>query len=71
MVAPWIVRLSRVLAPYKGWQAPEASSRLGKYITAIENAESVMVTTSDDELYLDSYARYAGRQKASIKQYLV
>ncbi|KAE8349340.1 hypothetical protein BDV28DRAFT_160576 [Aspergillus coremiiformis] len=58
-VAPWIVRLSRVLKPYRGWPEHEADSRWGAWINAIEANEHVKATTSGDELYLDSYERYA------------
>jgi glutathione S-transferase len=58
--APWMIRLSRVLTPYRGWPAPEPGSRWGAWIDAIENTEAVRATTSTDDLYLDSYERYAG-----------
>lgn len=58
--APWIVRLNRVLKPYRGWPDPEPGSRFGKWVQAIEENEFVRATTSTDELYLDSYERYAG-----------
>ena len=58
-MAPWIVRLRKVLKPYRGWPDPESNSRWAKWVHAIENAEPVKKTTSDDELYLDSYERYA------------
>jgi glutathione S-transferase len=58
--APWVVRLNRVLKPYRGWPDPEPGSRFGKWVQAIEDNEFVRATTSTDELYLDSYERYAG-----------
>ncbi|RAH74959.1 glutathione S-transferase family protein [Aspergillus aculeatinus CBS 121060] len=58
-VAPWIIRLRRVLKPYRGWPDPEAGSRWGAWVDAIENDPHVAATTSDDGLYLDSYERYA------------
>ncbi|KAL4888305.1 hypothetical protein BDV59DRAFT_206229 [Aspergillus ambiguus] len=58
-VAPWIIRLSRVLNPYRGWPKPERGSRWATWVTAIETNEHVKATTSTDELYLDSYERYA------------
>ncbi|KAE8371362.1 hypothetical protein BDV26DRAFT_286855 [Aspergillus bertholletiae] len=58
-VAPWIIRLNRVLKPYRGWPEPEAGSRWGIWVNAIEANEHVKVTTSDEELYFDSYERYA------------
>ncbi|KAI9800081.1 MAG: hypothetical protein M1825_004263 [Sarcosagium campestre] len=58
-IAPWTLRLSRVLKPYRGWPDAEAGSRWSKWIEAIEAAEPIKATTSTDELYLDSYERYA------------
>ncbi|GMF78614.1 unnamed protein product [Aspergillus oryzae] len=60
-VAPWIIRLSRVLKPYRAWPDPDAGSRWGAWVNAIEANEHVKATTSDDELYIDSYERYARR----------
>ncbi|KAF9887765.1 hypothetical protein FE257_009571 [Aspergillus nanangensis] len=58
-VAPWILRLSRALKPYRGWPDPEPGSRWAAWVHAIEANEHVKATTSTDELYLDSYERYA------------
>ncbi|OOF95790.1 hypothetical protein ASPCADRAFT_130124 [Aspergillus carbonarius ITEM 5010] len=58
-VAPWIIRLRRALKPYRGWPDPEPGSRWGAWVDAIENNEHIQATTSTDELYLDSYERYA------------
>lgn len=58
-VAPWILRLRRVLKPYRGWPDPEEGSRWASWVNAIEDNEHVRATTSTDELYLDSYERYA------------
>ena len=58
--APWMLRLPRVLRPYRGWPDPEAGSRWGVWMDAVENHEAVKATTSTDELYYDSYERYAG-----------
>lgn len=49
-----------MLAPYRGWPDPEEGTRWYKWIDAIEKDEAVKATTSGDELYLDSYERYAG-----------
>ena len=57
--APWIVRMEKVLKPYRGWPDPEPGSRWEKWVRAVEAAEPVRKTTSGDELYLDSYERYA------------
>lgn len=58
-MAPWVLRLKRVLGPYRGWPAAEEGSRWAKWVDAIEGHEAVKRTTSDDGLYLDSYERYA------------
>lgn len=58
-MAPWVLRLRRVLGPYRGWPAPEEGSRWARWVDAIEMEESVRATTSDDALYADSYERYA------------
>ncbi|PTU18308.1 hypothetical protein P175DRAFT_0535224 [Aspergillus ochraceoroseus IBT 24754] len=58
-VAPWMVRLSRVLKPYRGWPEPEPGSRWAAWVDALEANEHIQATTSTDDLYLDSYERYA------------
>lgn len=58
-LAPWIVRLEKVLKPYRGWPDPEPGSRWEKWVKAVLENEAVKKTTSGDELYLDSYERYA------------
>ncbi|KAJ4353433.1 uncharacterized protein N0V89_005162 [Didymosphaeria variabile] len=58
-IAPWVVRLKKVLGPYRGWPEPEEGSRWKAWVDAIEGEASVRATTSDDQLYLDSYERYA------------
>ena len=59
-IAPWILRMKRVLAPYRGWPDPEEGTRWFKWIDAIEKDEAVKATTSGDDLYVDSYERFAG-----------
>lgn len=59
-IAPWVVRLGKVLKPYRGWPEPDDGSRWGAWVKAIEGHPAVVATTSTDELYLDSYERYAG-----------
>lgn len=66
-LAPWIIRLSRVLKPYRGWTEPAMGSRLGRWIQAIEDNEHVVATTSSDELYLESYQRYSGESAVNSK----
>ena len=57
--APWMIRFKRVLQPYRAWPDPEEGSRWKAWIDAIENNEFVKRTTSTDELYIESYERYA------------
>jgi glutathione S-transferase len=58
-LAPWMLRLSRVLGPYRSWPSPPPGTRWAKWVEAVENDPSVQATTSDCQLYLDSYERYA------------
>ncbi|KAI4179506.1 MAG: hypothetical protein L6R41_007807 [Letrouitia leprolyta] len=58
--APWVIRMRKVLTPYRGWPQPEAGSRWASWVDAIENNPHVKATTSTDDLYIDSYERYAG-----------
>ncbi|KAF2460822.1 hypothetical protein BDY21DRAFT_418789 [Lineolata rhizophorae] len=58
-IAPWIIRLRRVLKPYRGFPEPDPQTRWGKLVNAIEENEATKATVSDDQLYLDSYERYA------------
>jgi glutathione S-transferase len=64
--APWIVRMSKVLTPYRGWPEPEPG-RWEKWVHAIMESESVLKTTSGDQLYLDSYERYAENRPNTSK----
>lgn len=58
-LAPWLIRFSRVLKPYRAWPDPEPGSRWEIWVNAIESNEAIKATTSDDTLYVDSYERYA------------
>lgn len=58
-IAPWLLRLRRVLTPYRGWPEAGADTRFGRWLAAVEDHEAVKATTSTDQLYLDSYERYA------------
>ncbi|KAJ5679466.1 hypothetical protein N7462_007710 [Penicillium macrosclerotiorum] len=57
--APWVIRLRRVLKPYRGWPDAEEGSRFASWVNAIDAHEHVRATTSTDQLYIDSYERYA------------
>ncbi|OCL01324.1 hypothetical protein AOQ84DRAFT_329167 [Glonium stellatum] len=58
-IAPWIIRLNRVLKPYRNWPEPEPNTRWARWVEAVEQDEHVQATTSTNDLYLDSYERYA------------
>ncbi|CAG8953500.1 hypothetical protein HYFRA_00010250 [Hymenoscyphus fraxineus] len=57
--APWMLRFSRVLKHYRNWQDPIPGTRWGVWLEAVENNEHVKNTTSTDDLYVDSYERFA------------
>lgn len=62
MVAPWIFRANTVLRHYRGLQLEkviEKEGRFSKWMEATLQHPSFKATTSTDDLYLDSYARYA------------
>lgn len=69
--APWVLRLRRVLKPYRGWPDAEEGSRFASWVNAIDSNEHVRATTSTDELYLDSYERYARECFGSISNCFV
>ncbi|KAK0104681.1 hypothetical protein ONS95_004955 [Cadophora gregata] len=57
--APWMLRLTKVMKHYRGWPDPVPNSRWGRWLEAVVNNEHVKNTTSLDDLYTDSYERYA------------
>jgi glutathione S-transferase len=63
--APWMLRFKRVLGPYRGWPEAQEGSRWKSWLDAVEGEESVKRTTSGDELYLDSYERYAENREGT------
>jgi hypothetical protein len=65
--APWMLRCRRVLGPYRGWPEPEEGSRWARWVEAVEGSGTVRGTTSGDELYLDSYERYAGESSHTCR----
>ena len=48
-----------MLKHYRSWPDPPPGSRWDAWVEALERNEHVRATTSGDELYLDSYERYA------------
>ena len=60
--APWMVRLSKVLKVYRNWPDPEPGTRWAAWMKAVLGEESVKMTTSTDELYVESYERYAANR---------
>jgi glutathione S-transferase len=64
--APWIVRMAKVLTPYRGWPEPEPG-RWATWVHAVMESEPVLKTTSGDQLYLDSYERYAENRPNTSK----
>ncbi|KAG9847153.1 glutathione S-transferase, partial [Aureobasidium melanogenum] len=58
-MAPWVIRLRKVLQPYRGWPEPEKGTRWAAWVNAIEQDHAVRATTSTDALYNESYQRYA------------
>ena len=65
-MAPWVVRMRKVLKPYRGWPDPEPGTRWAAWVEAIERDPGVKATTSSDDLYLDSYERYAGKAPSTV-----
>ncbi|KAH8591575.1 hypothetical protein B0O99DRAFT_631793 [Bisporella sp. PMI_857] len=53
--APIMIRLSKVLKPYRDWSDPIQGSRWAHWIEAVMDNEHVKNTTSTDDLYVDSY----------------
>lgn len=64
MVAPWMLRFSKVLRRFKNWPAPVSGSRWGRWIEAVESNEAVVRTTSAGEVYVLAYNTYV-QQMAS------
>lgn len=60
-IAPWLLRIRRLLTPFRGWPDPEPGSRLAKWIAAVEAEDCVKATTSDDNLYLETFERHLGK----------
>jgi glutathione S-transferase len=63
--APWMIRFKRVLGPYRGWPEPQEGTRWKAWVDAVESEGSVRRTTSGEDLYLDSYERYAENREGT------
>ncbi|KAK5090114.1 hypothetical protein LTR05_000283 [Lithohypha guttulata] len=53
--APFIIRLSRVLAYYRGFPRPEVGTRWQAWCDAIENDPIIQRTVSEEQTYRDAY----------------
>ncbi|KAJ7498526.1 thioredoxin-like protein [Mycena latifolia] len=58
MVCPWIYRADNVLKHYRGFELP-TGEKFGAWINRLFNHPAFKATCSTDNLYLDSYERYA------------
>nr|GAT44390.1 glutathione transferase [Mycena chlorophos] len=58
MVGPWLFRASNVLKHYRAFEMPEGE-RFRAWTTRIFENPAFKATCSTEELYLDSYERYA------------
>lgn len=58
MAFPWIFRSTNVLTHYRGFEVPKGE-RFQTYLKRLLDTPAVRDTCSDEQLYLDSYTRYA------------
>ncbi|KAJ7223932.1 thioredoxin-like protein [Mycena rebaudengoi] len=58
MAGPWIYRASKVLKHYRGFALPQ-DDKFGAWVARLFNHPAFKVTCSTDDLYIDSYERYA------------
>ncbi|KAH8101478.1 glutathione S-transferase [Cristinia sonorae] len=58
MAGPWIFRATNVLPHYRGFALP-SGERLGAYVARLVAHPAFKATCSTEQLYLDSYERYA------------
>ncbi|KAI9058065.1 glutathione transferase omega class [Trametes sanguinea] len=58
MAAPWLFRATNVLKHYRGFVLPEGE-RFRAYVDRVINHPAFKRTCSTEDLYLDSYERYA------------
>ena len=53
LLAPFALRLPRILEPLCGWTFSHEGSRWSRWVEALENDAHVKATLSEDELYLN------------------
>jgi len=58
MAVPWLFRLTNVLVHYRGFAVPQGP-QFRAYLDRLLNHPAVKRTCSTEELYIDSYERYA------------
>jgi hypothetical protein len=58
MIVPWLFRATNVLKHYRGFEIPPGK-RFQSYLKRLLEHPNVKSTCSNEDLYLDSYARYA------------
>ncbi|EPS94130.1 glutathione S-transferase C-terminal-like protein [Fomitopsis schrenkii] len=58
MAGPWLFRSTNVLVHYRGFAVPEGP-RFRAYLDRLFNDPAFKATCSTDDLYIDSYERYA------------
>jgi hypothetical protein len=58
MVVPWLFRATNVLKHYRAFELP-IGKRFDGYMKRLLSDQHVLNTCSTEELYLDSYVRYA------------
>lgn len=63
-VAPWLYRATNVLKHFRGFDPqhllePDVLKRWNSWAEAVFGLDAFKATTSTDDLYLDSYVRYA------------
>ena len=63
-VAPWLYRATNVLRHFRGFDPEklleaDVLERWNKWTEAVFGLDAFKATTSTDDLYLDSYVRYA------------
>ncbi|KZV77902.1 glutathione S-transferase, partial [Exidia glandulosa HHB12029] len=62
MAGPWLYRATVVLKHYRGWPVPGEDTKTGAWIRRIVEHPIFARTTSTEDLYLESYERYAFNQ---------